>query len=237
MFQNTRGQTTCMTCTNTLNKWYGSTVCPIITDAASSNIGLIPTSTNSSTPGQLVMTGNGLYISFNCPSGLYSTTVQTPQQILIASSWAYQQWAGYSPSKVFDMVLGVDNMFHSLQGIGQFLGVNLGSTGNINNGVHFLLFDRMNGGSATARENTLNIYIGSVNYPNTAAYPIATQTNTLCYQTSALTQGYRNPLYVYCSGSGQYMYIVQTVNDNINLFELAVYSSPPVLSVPLVVIQ
>jgi hypothetical protein len=241
-YQPNPGKTTCITCPYAYNTYVGSTKCPGGVHCSINNVAVGSAST---TPGTAQINSGANYVSFNCPSGTYSPTVNTITRLTDTCTYGWNTvsctpgtcciWGssflssgGYYISYVFDGNL--NTLSHTGTGNRQYYAIDMLVSTFVDS---ILVIDRT---SNCDRCVNLEIYIGdSYATPTDGmkatstvySYPAATaQTNTLCYVATPETLGYRNPLAISCQMSGRYIYIVNNANDFLHHMEIIVLGTP-----------
>lgn len=185
-YQTLTGQTSCIFCSGPYNSYYGSIACPQTTDTEQCRISLQPSTSLTTTPGMAMLTVGNNYISFNCPSGMYSTTVSTltPLTVGCTSSyytgvytgavacsttccmWMSSQLNGNTTTlSLYGGALNFADSWNvsTTQGLvmNEYFGIDLGSTKYVDS---LLLFDVIGLASECNRQDNLQIYIGSTLY-------------------------------------------------------------------------
>lgn len=241
-YQPSTGQTACITCAAAIST--GSVGC-----SNTCQLGPLPSSSYSSTPGTAMLTTDTNYISFNCPSGTYYSQVFNIQSLTASLDcsvsnwgvacaanrcciWASSQYSvNWAISEAFDgiLALGVStNTLSTQNGVNQFIGIDFLTSQDIS---YVVIFDRSE--TSCSGQNYIQIYIGNTLYNGTTTsttlglfYPTTSQSNTLCYTGSSASQGYRLPLVAQCVGSGRYLYIVLAATNPLVASEIIVVSQP-----------
>ena len=253
------GQNYCLQCTGTSNPYDtlpGSIACPSTSDYEQCLIGPKYWLTATTTPGTAMLQVSANYVSLNCPSGTYSTTVSTLSRLtdncaiagygascpasgccVWVSSFGYN-FQLMNVAGLFDGMIqfSLSLSFHAGCFTNDFIAIDFGASTYVDS---ILSFDRTGGANGAsgncARSNNLRVFIGnslkgsrqSGTTTQTLAYPITDTANTLCFQGGTVDQGYRNPGWISCQTSGRYLYIVADSTKCLHPLELIITSTPP----------
>lgn len=189
-YQNVTGQTSCIFCNGIYNSFYGSITCPQITDSEQCRIGVQPSTALTTTPGMAMLTVGANYISFNCPSGTYSTTVSTLTPLTVGCSssyytgtytgavtcstvfcaWMSSQFNGSTTTPLlYDGILNFANSWNiaTTQGtvLNEFIAIDFSTSRYIDS---VLIFDVIGLASECSRQDNLQIYVGNTSYTSAA---------------------------------------------------------------------